>query len=114
MQEPQILGNQAIIPEHIWSKVTDPTTTINANPVGTGAYKVKSFNAQSYVLEKNPNYWEAGKPEIDNVQYISLATADAASAALVAGKVDWMSSFLPNLKQMIGTQRTSATSTPRL
>ncbi|ALO67190.1 ABC transporter substrate-binding protein [Arthrobacter alpinus] len=105
MQEPQILGNQAIIPEHIWSKVTDPTTTINANPVGTGAYKVKSFNAQSYVLEKNPNYWEAGKPEIDNVQYISLATADAASAALVAGKVDWMSSFLPNLKQMIGTQK---------
>lgn len=105
MQEPQILGNQAIIPEHIWSKVADPTTTINEGPVGTGAYKVKSFNAQSYVLEKNADYWEAGKPEIDSVQYISLATADAASAALVAGQVDWMSSFLPNLEQMIGDQK---------
>ncbi|MGO2541277.1 MAG: ABC transporter substrate-binding protein [Specibacter sp.] len=105
MQEPQILGNQAIIPEHIWSKIADPTTTINENPVGTGAYMVKSFNAQSYVLEKNPNYWEAGKPEIESVQYISLATADAASAALMAGKVDWMSSFLPNLKEMIGDQK---------
>ncbi|PYI39377.1 ABC transporter substrate-binding protein [Arthrobacter psychrolactophilus] len=105
MQEPQILGNQAIVPEHIWSKIADPTTTINENPVGTGAYKVKSFNAQSYVLEKNPTYWEAGKPEIDTVQYISLATADAASAALIAGKVDWMSSFLPNLKEMISTQK---------
>ncbi|PCN48153.1 ABC transporter substrate-binding protein [Curtobacterium sp. 'Ferrero'] len=114
-QEPQILGNQAIVPEHIWSKVKDPTTTINANPVGTGPYKLQSFNAQSYVLTKNTKYWQPGKPAIDTVRYISLSNADAASAALLSGKVDWMSSFLPNLKQLLANHKElSYVNTPAL
>ncbi len=101
MQEPSVLGNRGIVPEHIWKDVTDPVTDVNSKPVGTGPYKVKDFNAQSYVLEKNTSYWEKGKPEIDEVRYISLETADAASAALLAGQVDWMSSFLPGLEQIL-------------
>jgi len=100
-QEASILGNTPVIPEHIWKSVGDPAKTVNQNPVGTGPYKLKTFSAQSYVLEKNPNYWKQGKPEIQTVRYISLATADAASAALTAGQVDWMSSFLPGLDQLL-------------
>jgi peptide/nickel transport system substrate-binding protein len=80
--EPQILGYTPIIAEHTWSSISDPAKTTNPKPVGTGPYKLKSFNAQSYVLEKNPSYWQTGKPEIQTLRYISLATADAASAAL--------------------------------
>ncbi|MBG6237329.1 peptide/nickel transport system substrate-binding protein [Mycetocola sp. CAN_C7] len=101
MQEPSVLGNRGIVPEHIWAEVSDPVTDVNSNPVGTGPFKVKDFNAQSYVLEKNTDYWEEGKPAIDEVRYISLETADAASAALLAGQVDWMSSFLPGLDQIL-------------
>jgi peptide/nickel transport system substrate-binding protein len=56
-------------------------------------------------MEKNPNYWQAGKPEIQNVRYIALATADAASASLIAGQVDWMSAFLPGLDQLLKNQK---------
>jgi peptide/nickel transport system substrate-binding protein len=99
--EPQILGYTPIIAEHTWSSISDPAKTTNPKPVGTGPYKLKSFNAQSYVLEKNPSYWQAGKPEIQTLRYISLATADAASAALTAGQVDWMSAFLPGLDKLL-------------
>ncbi|PJI84756.1 ABC transporter substrate-binding protein [Luteimicrobium subarcticum] len=115
MQEPSILGNQAIVPEHVWKNIADPTKDINKNPVGTGPYMFKSFTPQSYVLEKNPNYWEAGKPVIQQVRYISLDTADAASAALTAGQADWMSSFLPGLDQLLkGHQELSYVNTPAL
>jgi peptide/nickel transport system substrate-binding protein len=99
--EPTIIGDVGIIAEHVWSKIADPGKTINPNPVGTGPYKLKTFAAQSYVMEKNPSYWQAGKPQIQNVRYIALANADSASAALTAGEVDWMSAFLPGLDQLL-------------
>jgi len=114
-QEAQVLGNTAIIPEHIWSKITDPAKDINANPVGTGPYKLKTFTPESYSLTKNTDYWQAGEPQIDTVRYISLATADAAAGALLAGQVDWMSAFLPNLKQLVaGHPNITYVNTPAL
>jgi peptide/nickel transport system substrate-binding protein len=76
--EPGLLGNMAMVPEHIWSKIADPSKETNINPVGTGPYKLKSFSPQSYVLTRNTDYWGTGDeaPKIDNVRYISLANAD--------------------------------------
>ncbi|MEV6302295.1 ABC transporter substrate-binding protein [Actinoplanes sp. NPDC051861] len=114
-EEAAIVGNTPIIPEHIWGKVTDPAKTINQNPVGTGPYKLKQFTPQSYVMEKNATYWQPDKPQIQNVRYIALATADAASAALVAGQVDWMSAFLPGLEQLIaGNKSLTYVNTPAM
>ncbi|MCA5893774.1 ABC transporter substrate-binding protein [Isoptericola sp. NEAU-Y5] len=115
MQEAQVLGNQAIVPEHVWSGIDDPITTINPEPVGTGPYTLKEFSSQSYVLQKNESYWIEGKPSVQEVRYISLDTADAASASLLAGEVDWMSSFLPGLDQMLeGNEHISYVNTPAL
>jgi len=100
-----ILGNTPIIAQHQWEGLGDPAKTTNEDPVGTGPYKVKSFASTSYELTKNDQYWQSGKPEVTNLRYISLATADAASAALTAGQVDWMSSFLPGLEQLLGKQK---------
>lgn len=113
VQGASILGNEPIVPEHIWKSVSEPTTDANVHPVGTGPYVLGSFTAQSYVLKKNPHYWDAGKPSIDNVRYISLSNADSASAALTGGQVDWMSSFLPGLKQLVaGHKDISYVNTP--
>ncbi|GIF07998.1 ABC transporter substrate-binding protein [Actinoplanes siamensis] len=103
--EAAVIANTPIVAEHVWSKISDPAKSINPNPVGTGPYKLKTFSAQSYVMEKNANYWQPGKPQIQNVRYIALATADAASAALTAGQVDWMSAFLPGLEQLLKNQK---------
>jgi peptide/nickel transport system substrate-binding protein len=112
-QEAQVLGNQAIIPQHIWSKVADPTTFTNQTPIGTGAYRLKTFTPQSYLLVKNANYWQSGKPSVDQVRYISLSNADAATAALQNGSVDLMSSFLPSLKTLVaGHKDLSYVNTP--
>ena len=102
MQEPNMLGNRAIVPEHIWKDVADPVTEINSEPVGTGAFSVESFSSQSYMLQANPGYW-GGEPAVKHVRYVALDSADAASAALVAGDVDWMSAFLPGLDDIIST-----------
>ncbi|RYV51939.1 ABC transporter substrate-binding protein [Pengzhenrongella frigida] len=114
MQEPNVLGNRAIVPEHIWKDVADPVTEINSDPVGTGAFTVKSFSAQSYMLEANPSYW-GGEPAVGDVRYIALDSADAASAALVAGDVDWMSAYLPGLDDIIsGNPDLSYVNTPSM
>lgn len=105
VQEAGILGSMAIVPEHVWSKKANPVTDINSNPIGTGAYTVASVSPQSYELKANPNYWEKGKPAIQTVRYIPLNTADAASAALLAGQVDWMSAYFPGFKQLMDGQR---------
>jgi peptide/nickel transport system substrate-binding protein len=105
MQEPAVLANQAIVPEHIWKDIKDPTTNLNENPVGTGPFKLKSFTPQSFVLAKNDQYWEQGKPVIKEVRYIPLESADAASAALVAGKVDWASAYLPGIDNIIKSNK---------
>ncbi|GIF15604.1 ABC transporter substrate-binding protein [Actinoplanes teichomyceticus] len=103
--EAAVIANTPIIAEHVWSKISDPAKTTNPKPIGTGPYKLKTFTAQSYVMEKNASYWQPGKPRIQNVRYIALATADAATAALTAGQVDWMSSFLPGLEQLLKSQK---------
>ncbi|MFI5693395.1 ABC transporter substrate-binding protein [Kribbella sp. NPDC051586] len=105
MQEPAVLANQAIVPEHIWKDIKDPTTNLNENPVGTGPFKLKSFTPQSYVLTKNDQYWETGKPTIKEVRYLPVQSADAASAALVAGKVDWASAYLPGIDNIMKSNK---------
>ena len=40
------------------------------NPVGTGPYKFVKWDAGSQIeLEKNPNYWQEGKPYFDRFIY---------------------------------------------
>jgi peptide/nickel transport system substrate-binding protein len=58
-----LLANQIIVPEHIWKDIADPTTFTNDNPVGTGPFtQITRFEDQIYIIEKNPYYWQPGKP----------------------------------------------------
>jgi len=115
LAEPDLLGNTPMVPKHVWSAISDPDKNTNTNPVGTGPYKKKSFTPQSYVIEKNPSYWQAGKPEIPSVRYLSLANADAASAALTAGQIDWMSAYIPGLDKILaGKKDLTYVNTPQL
>jgi len=101
--EAQVIGNEPIVPESVWKSISDPTKVINKNPVGSGPYMLKSYTPQSIVLKKNPHYWGTGAqaPKVEQVRYISLANADAATSALMAGQVDLMGSYLPTLKSIV-------------
>lgn len=94
------IANQIIVPEHIWKDVADPLTWTNDNPVATGPFtQVTKFEGQIYVLEKNPYYWQAGKPAFEGVRYPAYADNDAANLALVNGEVDWAGNFVPDIEK---------------
>jgi peptide/nickel transport system substrate-binding protein len=91
------LANQFIVPEHIWKDVADPQTFTNDNPVGTGPFtQVTRFEDQIYILEKNPNYWQPGKPAIQGLRFPVYPGNDQANLALVNGELDWAGNFVPD------------------
>jgi peptide/nickel transport system substrate-binding protein len=92
-----IAGRIYMVPKHIWSTIADPSAFTNEKPVGTGAFTVASFSQQNYVFERNPNYWEAGKPKIKGLRFHQFASADSAIAALAAGQLDWAGSFIADI-----------------
>jgi peptide/nickel transport system substrate-binding protein len=92
------LNGQIVIPRHIWSKVADPATWTDPNPVGTGPFtKITRFTSQDFVLSKNPAYWQHGKPLIKCLEYVQASSNDAALALIQSGQVDWTHNFVPNV-----------------
>ena len=92
------LNQQYVIPRHIWSHVADPATFTNPNPVGSGPFnKLTRFTTQDFVLSKNPNYWQAGKPLINCLEYVQAASNDASLALIQSGQADWSHNFVPNV-----------------
>ncbi len=67
---------------------------MNTNPVGTGAFMLKSFTPdQEMILEKNPNYW--GKdaqgrqlPYLDGINIQVFGDPSTMTIALQAGQID--------------------------
>jgi peptide/nickel transport system substrate-binding protein len=61
----------------------------NRNPVGTGPYILKSWTAgDRLVLEKNPDYWNKGKPYLDRIVLRPLPDAQSRFASLQSGEAD--------------------------
>ena len=94
------LADQLIVPQHIWKDVQDPATWTNENPVGTGPFtQVTKFDSQIYILEKNPNYWQPGKPYFQGIRYPAYADNDAANLGLASGDLDWTGNFVPDIQK---------------
>lgn len=88
-----------VLPQHVYSKVGDPTKYIDKNPVGTGAYKVTSYNGTRLVLDKRSDYWQADKIKVDQIVEEGVYQADGAALALSNGKLDAYFGEIPNVKQ---------------
>jgi peptide/nickel transport system substrate-binding protein len=92
------LNGVFVVPQHIWSKVSDPATFTNPSPVGSGPFtRITRFTSQDYVLSKSPAYWQAGKPLINCLEYVQASSNDAALALAQSGQVDWTHNFVPNV-----------------
>ena len=58
-------------------------------PVGTGPFKFKSWERGSYLqMERNADYWEKGKPQIDRLIARFIPDAGARVVAFETGEVD--------------------------
>ncbi|MEP6811907.1 MAG: ABC transporter substrate-binding protein [Actinomycetota bacterium] len=94
------LNGAIVIPRHIWSKVTNPETFTNSQPVGSGPFnRITRFTSQDYVMSKNKHYWQAGKPLIGCLEYVQASSNDASLALAQSGQVDWTHNFVPNVEK---------------
>ena len=85
-----------IVPEHVWSKIEDPITFANPDPVATGPFtKVEVFRNQVYELGRNPHYWQPEKPKVKGLRFLAYPSNDQANLALIEGSVDWAGNFVP-------------------
>ncbi len=58
-------------------------------PVGTGPFKFVSYTPlESFVVEKNEDYYVAGKPYLDQVTFKIVPNADSAVLEMMAGSMD--------------------------
>jgi peptide/nickel transport system substrate-binding protein len=93
------IGDQvAIVPQAIWSKISNPVTYNDKTPVGTGAYTVKSCTPANIQYTANPNYYQPGLPKIKTVNYPSYLTNPPANADLASGADQWGSQYIPDIQ----------------
>jgi peptide/nickel transport system substrate-binding protein len=89
-----------VVPKHIFSQVRDINEFTNRTPVGSGPFvRVSRFNSQDYVLERNPRYWQRGRPKFQCLEYIQATSNDAALLQIVSGQADWTHNFVPNVER---------------
>lgn len=78
----EFLSNLAIFDE----KAMD---TIETAPIGCGPFKFSEWDQDQYLkLEKNPDFWESGKPSCDALEFYFVPEYNTARTALLAGEVD--------------------------
>ncbi|MGB3443241.1 MAG: ABC transporter substrate-binding protein [Actinophytocola sp.] len=84
-----------IVPEHVWSKVSDISATPELPMVGNGPYYITEFKeAQFTKMKANKNYWR-GAPKVDEIHFIYYSNSDAAVSALQSGEVDLINPLTP-------------------
>ena len=67
--------------------LTKEGASFGQNPVGAGPFVVASNTPNNQlVVKKNPNYWEAGHPYLDQITFKTVGSDEAAYEALQAGQ----------------------------
>jgi peptide/nickel transport system substrate-binding protein len=87
--------NQFIVPQHIWSKISNPATDPVTNPVGSGPYTLTSFSGNTATLTRRSSYWQA-LPQVKTLHYTSYSSNTTQTQALTDGEADWSFVFIPN------------------
>ena len=58
-------------------------------PIGTGPFKLKEWQRGSHIIfERNPDYWKAGRPYLDQLVLRVLPDGAARAIAVEKGEVD--------------------------
>ena len=73
------------------------THNLDKEPMGSGPFKfVKWVSGDSVTLERNPHYWEAGKPYVDTLVFKALADDPTRVTNVETGNVDLIMSVPQN------------------
>ncbi|MGM4883179.1 ABC transporter substrate-binding protein [Rhizobium leguminosarum] len=81
-----------IVPKHVYDNVAIADVPVNPNgsaPIGTGPFVFKEWVRGSHIiLERNPDYWDAGKPYLDQIAIRFVPDGAARAAGFETGEFD--------------------------
>ena len=78
-----------IIPRHIYEGTDILTNPANTAPIGTGPFRFVEWNRGQYIyLQRNEDYWDEGKPYLDDIILQFIPDASARAVALEAQEID--------------------------
>ncbi len=84
-----------ILPEHIWSNISDVLTYKNENPLGSGPFIFVEHVPQQYYKVKVNEYYHLGRPLIGEVIYPIISDPDAMLLAFSKGEIDEVTWSIP-------------------
>jgi peptide/nickel transport system substrate-binding protein len=93
-----IADQTAIVPAHIWSKISNPVAYPDSHPVGTGPYEVNPCSSANVTYTANPHYWQPGEPHIAKVEYPAFTSNNTANDQLATGQAQWGSQYIPSIQ----------------
>lgn len=85
------LAQMPILPEHIWSKVKDPHSFVNTEPVGSGPFVLSERRpGASLTFSTNESFYDPAA--IQTLRLVILGGFDAAVGGLISGEIDMIDS----------------------
>ncbi len=91
------IGGEAIIPQSVWSSISDPATYTDPTPVGTGPYTLGNYTNEGFTMDANTSYWGGSVP-VPKVYFPVYTTNSSAENALFGGQIDWTGNYIPDLQ----------------
>jgi peptide/nickel transport system substrate-binding protein len=93
-----IADQTPIVPEHVFSKMSNPVTDPVKAPVGTGPYTMSKCTPQNITYKANPTYWQPGMPKVKTVQYPAYTSNNTANDDLANGNAQWGGQYIPGIQ----------------
>lgn len=79
-----------ILPAHLYAGTDVLSNPWNVKPVGTGPFRFKEWiRGDRIVLERNPDYWDAGKPYLDQIVYRQIPDSTTRLAGFEVGDLQY-------------------------
>jgi ABC-type oligopeptide transport system substrate-binding subunit len=93
-----LIGQVYIVPQHIWSKVANPVTFTDPNPVGTGPYMLDQFSPQGFTLKQNPLYYNKSSVHVPKISFPSYNTNANLVPPIASGQIDWAGNYITDIQ----------------
>jgi peptide/nickel transport system substrate-binding protein len=90
---PALLGalsgtDAPVLPKHLYAGIELRNNPRNVAPIGTGPFRFKEWRrGEAVVLERNPAYWDPGKPYLDAIEFRVMTSGSARAAAFETGEL---------------------------
>ena len=95
-----LANNVRVVPKHIFAHVKNVGGWLNPHPVGTGPFAiVERFGDQSYVLGRNPHYWQPGLPRFACIERVVSSSTESAVLQMIRGGIDLTNDLIPNAQK---------------